>query len=187
MILGRKSSQVTLANDDNNTAQASDPPDQSEDSVEARRDWQIRCLHLAGMLSQFPEPSSGRYNCWSHSLISLWTLIPDQLSPVLGVLKRPALCALWSLVMVSLMRTIRHRQQTPEAASPPHPHLFAVSRSTRLWTADTLTQNCSQLLPYKVVTDPGYSSTTQDRRITGTRFYQKITKTLMLSLHWLVV
>ena len=100
MILGRKSSQVTLANDDNNTAQASDPPGQSEDSVEARRDWPIRGLHLAGMLSQFPEPDSGRYNCWSHSLISLWTLIPDQLSQVLGVccFKAPSLlCGHWSV------------------------------------------------------------------------------------------
>ena len=85
--------------------------------------------------------------------------------------------------MVSLLRTIRHRQQTPEAASP----LSPLCRVPEHQVVDTLTQNCSQLLPDKVVTDPGYSSTTQDRRITGTRFYQKITKTLMLSLHWLVV
>ena len=92
-------------------SQASDPLGQSEDKLEADQ-WEahvgLECSHC----SQSPTLVviiAGL--TLTHSSLS------DQLSPVLGVCCFKALCAHWSLV--SIMRTITYRQQTPEQPPPP--------------------------------------------------------------------
>ena len=92
-------------------SQASDPLGQSEDKLEAGQ-WEaqvgLECSHC----SQSPTLVviiAGL--TLTHSSLS------DQLSPVLGVCCFKALCAHWWLV--SIMRTITYRQQTPEQPPPP--------------------------------------------------------------------
>ena len=111
------------------------------------------------------------------SLSGPWFLTNYPECLVSAVLKRP-LCS----VVTGQSHENNYTSPTDPEAAPPSP----LCRVPQHQVVDTLTKNCSQLVPYKVVTDPGYSSSTQDRRITGTKFYQQITKTLVLSLHSLM-
>ena len=120
MIPGRKSSQVTLANDDNNTLSL------SLSGLGSSRPIRGQARGWLGLTDQWEAQVGLECSHCSQSptlvvIIAGLTLthssLSDQLSPVLGVCCFKALCAHWSLV--SIMRTITYRQQTPEQPPPP--------------------------------------------------------------------
>ena len=132
MIPGRKSSQVTLANDDNNTLSCSGLGSSRPIRGQYRGwtdQWEAwMCLEVFHC-SQNPSLVVIIAGLTLSSLSGAWFLTNYPRCLVSAVLKLSrALCS-----VVSLMRTIRHRQQTP-AASP----------LSGLWTPN-IADNCSPI------------------------------------------
>ena len=135
MIPGRKSSQVTLANDDNNTLSFSGLGSSRPIRGQYRGwtdQWEAwMCLEVFHC-SQNPSLVVIIAGLSLSSLSGAWFLTNYPRCLVSAVLKfSRALCALWSVSWEQLDIANRHQQ-------PP---------LTRLWTVDT--QHCWQLLPIR--------------------------------------